>query len=152
MEFTPDELAGIVDLFGALDRSALQRACVELAYKRGADREPAGFDDAIDAAVADYHLLVLDDELLVPGPIAFPELPEGATDLPHILDVESRTIDRDRLAEAAQRRFRADAAAAVEAGDRERIEHLLDVSYELEVWAPVELAQARRRLDDALGE
>lgn len=151
MEFTPDELAGIVDLFGAVDRPTLRQACVELAYKRGEDREPVSFDDAIDAAIAEYHLLALDDgDLLVPGPVAFPELPEGATDLPHILDAESRTIDRDRLATAAQERFRADAAAAVEAGDRERIEHLLDVSYELEVWVPVELDEARRRLDDAL--
>ncbi|MFW6018929.1 MAG: DUF7109 family protein [Halapricum sp.] len=151
--FTADELAGIVDLFGALDRSTLRQACVELAYKRGEDREPASFDDAIDAAVADYHLLTLHDgDLVVSGPAAFPELPEGATDLPHILDVESRTIDRDHLAEAAQARFRADAAAAVEADDRERIEHLLDSSYELEVWAPVELDDARRRLDDALEE
>ena len=148
--FTPDELAGIVDLFGALERSTLRQACVELAYKRGADREPAGFDDVIESAVADYHLLALDGDVLVSGPVAFPELPEGATDLPHILDAESRTIDRDRLAAVAQKRFRADAAAAVEAGDSERIEHLLDISYELEVWAPVELDDARRRLDDAL--
>jgi hypothetical protein len=27
---------------------------------------------------------------------------------------------------------------------------LLDVSYELEVWGPVDLASARERLDDAL--
>jgi len=153
MEFSPDELAGIVDLFGAIDRSTLQRACVELAYKQGVDHDPASFDDAIDGAVDGYHLLEVErDEgvLLVPGPVAFPELPEGATDLPHILDVESRTIDDDRLATAAQERFRADAAGAIEAGNRERIERLLDVSYELEVWAPVELADARRRLDDAL--
>ena len=153
MEFSPDELAGIVDLFGAIDRPTLQRACLELAYKQGVDREPASFDNAIDTAVDSYYLLGVEHDgetLLVAGPVAFPELPEGATDLPHILDVESRTIDDDRLAEAAQKRFRIDAVGAIEAGDHERVERLLDVSYELEVWAPVELADARRRLDDAL--
>jgi len=153
MEVTPDELAGIVDLFGAIDRPTLQQACVELAYKQGVDREPESFEDAIEAAIDGYELLEIEPDdatLVVPGPAAFPELPEGVTDLPHILDVESRTVADDRLARAAQERFRADAAGAIEAGDRERIEHLLDVSYELEVWAPVELADARRRLDDAL--
>lgn len=155
MKLSPDELAGIVDLFGALDRETLRQACVELAFKRGEDREPASFDDAIDDAVAGYHLLAVEeeeDELFVPGPVAFPELPEGATDLPHILDTEERTIDRERLAEAVERRFRADAAAAVEDGDTDRMEYLLDVSYELEVWAPVELEETRGRLDDAIEE
>lgn len=153
MRLSPDELAGIVDLFGTLDRETLGQACVELAFKRGEDREPASFDDAIDDAVAGYHLLAVEEdgeELFVPGPVAFPELPEGATDLPHILDADERAIDQERLAEAAEQRFRADAAEAVGAGNEERIDDLLDVSYELEVWAPVDLAETRGRLDDAL--
>jgi len=153
MELTPDELAGTVDLFGALDRPALRQACVELAFKQGDDRDPESFDDAIDDAVESYHLVAIEDdseELLVPGPVAFPTLPEGARDLPHILDVEERTVPRERLAEAAQRRFRDDAADAIEAGDRKRIADLLDVSYELDVWAPVEVSGTRTRLDEAL--
>lgn len=153
MDLSPDELAGVVDLFGALDRPTLRQACVELAFKQGADRDPESFDDAIDEAVAGYQLLSIEGdgtELFVAGPVAFPELPEGARDLPHILDVEERSIGRNRLAEAAERRFRDDAATAVEAGDRERVADLLDVSYELEVWAPVELAGTRARLDEAL--
>ena len=153
MEFPPDELAGIVDLFGALERATLRRACVELAFKQGEDREPESFDAAIDDAVESYHLLALEEsgtELLVPGPVAFPTLPEGARDLPHILEAEERTPDRQRLAEAAEQRFRDDAAAAIAADDREWIADLLDVSYELEVWAPVELSGARTRLDEAL--
>lgn len=153
MEFTPDELAGTVDLFGALDRPTLRQACVELAFKQGDDREPESFDDAIDDAVASYHLVAIDDDgsqLLVPGPVAFPTLPDGARDLPHILDVDERTVPRERLAEAAERRFRDDAADAIAAGDREWIADLLDVSYELDVWAPVEVSATRTRLDEAL--
>lgn len=153
MDLSPDELAGIVDLFGALDRPTLRRGCVELAFKQGEDREPEHFDAAIDDAVESYHLLALEEsgtELLVPGPVAFPTLPEGARDLPHILDVAEQTLDRQRLGDAAERRFRDDAAEAIETDDSERIADLLDVSYELEVWAPVELSGARTRLDEAL--
>ena len=59
-------------------------------------------------------------------------------------------MPRERLAAAAERRFRNDAADAIAAGDRERIADLLDVSYELDVWAPVELSGTRTRLDEAL--
>jgi hypothetical protein len=163
MDISGDELAGIVDLFGALTPADLRRACVELAFKRGEDRDPADFDGAIEVATETYHLLSVPvdeavdgdtatagEDLLVPGPAAFPELPEGAADLVHILDAEERSVERDRAATAAERRFRAEAAAAVEAGDREAIRRLLDVSYELETWGGVDLGATRGRLDDAL--
>lgn len=162
MEPTRGELAGVVDLFGALTRAELGRALVELAYKRGEECQPEAFDPVVEHALASYHLVayeptdsdgVADDadpELLAPGPVAFPELPEGATDLPHILDVTERAVDRETVGRAAAEQFRRDAAAAVAEGDSDRMELLLDVSYELEAWAPVDLADARRRLDDAL--
>lgn len=153
MELSPDDLAGVVDLFGALRSETLRQALSELAFKRGEDREPAAFDELVSVAIESYHVLEIDDgpdTLLVPGPVAFPTLPEDAIDLQHILDVEQRTMDRDRLADAAERRFRADASQAVAAGDRDRMEELLDVSYELEAWAPVDLTTARERLDTAL--
>jgi len=155
MEVTGDELAGIVDLFDALTREELGRALVELAYKDGEDLDPSAFDADVDAAVESYHLVAHDpaegdETLLVPGPVAFPELPEGASDLPHIMGVPGRSIDREALGETAEKRFRTDTARAVADGDEERIAELLDVSYELEVWGPVELSTARERLDDAL--
>jgi len=163
MDVTGDELAGIVALFGALGREELGRALVELAFKRGEDLDPAAFDADVDAAIESYHLvaagrdavepaddLPADGDVLVPGPVAFPELPDGATDLPHILDVPDRTVDRDVLGDAVSVRFRADAEAAVSAGDEERAETLLDVSYELDVWAPVDVEDARARLNDVV--
>lgn len=165
MEPSGDELAGVVDLFGGLTRAELGQALVELAFRDGEDCEPADFSDAIDAAETEYYLVAVDrtdrgptgddgtesaTELLVPGPVAFPELPDHATDLPHIMDVEKRYIDRERVGEAAEERFRGDTARAVADGDEARMAELLDVSYELEAWAPVELAGARERLDDAL--
>jgi len=153
MDLTGDELAGIVDLFGALTRAELGQALVELAFKQGEDRDSADFEDAIDDAIESYHLVAADREgetLLVPGPTAFPALPDDADDLPHIMDVEERTVDRADLAPAVEQQFREETAAAVADGDTERIEQLLDASYELEVWGPVDLAAARERLDDAL--
>jgi len=179
MDPSGDELAGIVDLFGGLTRAELGEALVELAFRDGTDREPAAFAGDIDDALAEYYLVAVEydgviageekggdetegsgtdggtgpegeTELLVPGPVAFPELPEHATDLPHIMDISGRHVDRERVGNAAEERFRADTARAVAAGDDERMRELLDVSYELEAWAaPVELSTARDRLDDA---
>jgi hypothetical protein len=164
-----DELAGIVDLFGALTREQLRRAVREAAFRAGEDVDDAAVDAAITSAVAEYRLVGYDPEggdgeadadpasagedgLLVVGPTAFPEPPAGSEDLPHIMDVDRRDADRDAAGEAVARRFRAETARAVERGDEHRIERLLDVSYDLETWAPVEMGPLRDRLDEALGE
>jgi len=156
MELTPDELAGILDVVGPLTREELRQACGELAFKRGEDADEAQFESAIETAVSTYHLVAVADHdadadgpLVAVGPAAFPDIPEGAEDLPHILDVPDRSLSRTDTARAAEVRFRADAAAAVEAGDEARIESLLDVSYDLEAWGPVDLTTTRARLDDA---
>lgn len=158
MELSADEIAGVVDLFGGLTRDELGRALAELAFKQGEESDPAAFDADIDAALSSYHLVAVDpetagvdgdDDVLVVGPVAFPELPPGATDLPHILDIEKRTVDRESAATAAQRRFERAAAQAIDEGDQPRMESLLDASYELEAWGTVDLAVARERLDDA---
>jgi hypothetical protein len=154
MEFSGDELAGVVDLFGALTRAELGEALAELAYKEGDAYDPEGFESEIAGAIEGYHLVELDagpvdtdESVLVPGPGAFPALPSGAEDLAHILDVAPRDIDRATAGEAVLDRFRADAAAAVESGDPGRVERLLDVSYELEAWADVDLSAERDHLD-----
>lgn len=151
MDLTGDDLAGVIDLFGALTPAELDRAIEELAFKRGA----APPDPPVEAALADYRLVELersDDAppILAPGPTAFPTLPAGAEDLPHVLAVEPREIDRESLGAAAEERFRADAARAVLDGDSERIERLIDASYDLETWAPVDLGAVRDRLDAAV--
>lgn len=164
-----DELAGIVDMFGALTRDQLHRAVREAAFRAGEDVEESAVDAAITSAVAEYRLVGYDPdgeggdrdpdpatagegEYLVVGPTAFPSPPEGATDLPHIMDVDREAPDREAAGEAVARRFRAETARAVERGDESRIERLLDVSYDIETWAPVEMTPLRERLDDALAE
>lgn len=155
MDVSGDELAGVVDLFGGLTRDELKRALVEVAFRGGADCEPAAFDDDIDAAVAAYQLITYepddaDEPLLSPGPAAFPELPPNASDLPHIMNIETRHIDDSSLAAAVEKRFRAEIDNAIDSEDEAWIQQLLDVSYELDAWGPVEITQARKRLDDAL--
>jgi hypothetical protein len=161
-----DEAAGIVDLFGGLTRAELAEALEELAFRRGVEPPP---DDRIDQVVRAYALVEYPREdggaagaesgddgttsdaapLLVPGPSAFPTLPDGAADLPHILDIESRAVDRERLGRAVEERFRGDVARAVANEDEVLVGRLLDVSYDLETWGPVELGELRARLDDA---
>lgn len=148
-DLVADELAGVVDLFGGLTREELADALAELAYRRGEEPHDPDVAGAIDAYVLVEHATD-DDTLLVPGPVAFPTLPDGASDLPHMLDVPARSIDRAALARDVEERFRADTARAVADGDEARMRELLDVSYELDAWGPVDLGEMRGRLDDAL--
>ncbi|MDS0281139.1 DUF7109 family protein [Haloarcula onubensis] len=156
MELTPDELAGVVDVVGPVTRATLVQACGELAFKRGDDVDSETVEAAIEGALSTYHLVDVADHdaeaaapLIVVGPAAFPDIVEGVADLPHILDLPERDPSEETVAAAAERRFREDAAEAVRAGDDERIAELLDVSYDLEAWGPVELASARGLLDEA---
>jgi len=146
---THDELAGVVDLFGALTREELRTALSELAYRRGDAFEADDADDAIDAAVEAYAL-VEHDGLLVAGPTAFPSLPPNGEDLPHIMNVDERRVDRAALGEAVRERVAADADAALAGDDEDRIAALLDVCYDVEAWAPVSLDGTRARLDRRL--
>lgn len=155
MDVTADEIAGVVDLFGGLTQDELERALSELAFRYGDETEPEAFEPVIEDAVQSYHLvrldptvtdMTVDDQLFVPGPVAFPALPEDARDLPHILDISERTVDVERASEEVADRFREDAQVALDTGDGSRIETLVDVSYELEAWGGLDLSTVRSEL------
>ena len=166
MDATADELAGVVDLFGGLTRVELERALAEAAYRAdGQAVEDAALETAIDEALETFALVRYDpanegdgetiadsEALLVPGPTAFPTVPDHAEDVPHILDVDRRHPDREALGEATRERFSDAVAEAVTADETDRLRTLLDISYDLEAWAPIDLADERRRLEDALEE
>lgn len=161
-----DDLAGVVDLFAWLTREELSRAFAELAFKQRTTLDEDAIDEAIDVAVAEYALVpappgavsVVGDEgdadgpandgdkPLAVGPAAFPSLPDGAADLPHILDVPDRAVDRAVLSEAVRERLSTDAVAAITEGDTARLEVLADVTYDIETWAPVDAAPIRERI------
>ncbi|MFO8114248.1 MAG: hypothetical protein R6U01_02625 [Halorubrum sp.] len=110
------------------------------------DGATAGTADApTDAADPDDGLDAADVALAV-GPAAFPSLPEGAADLPHILDVPDRDVDRERLSEAVLARLSEDAVAAIGDGDADRLAVLADVTYDIEAWAPVDAGPIRERI------
>jgi hypothetical protein len=158
MTTTQDELAGVVDLFGALTRSELTTALGELAFKQGQDVDDSALRSAIEAAVAAYALVKYEpagsddgtETLIAVGPTAFSTLPSNAEDLPHILDFERRTVDRERLAAQVSQRLTSEAEAAVDADDTTRAAELLDVSYDLEAWAAVDASGVRSRLEPVL--
>ena len=144
--FTHDEIAGIVDLFGALTPGEAGEALSELAYRRGGD-PPA---DAIDGAIEAFALVEYEadgERLLAPGPAAFPALPDGSEDLPHILDVEPRSVDHDAIERAAADRLRSAAEQAVSSGDRGRAGDLVEISYDIEAWGGADLSAVRDRLE-----
>ncbi|MFC6752639.1 DUF7109 family protein [Halorubrum tibetense] len=167
-----DDLAGVVDLFGSVTRAELSRALSELAFKRRTEVDDAAIAAAIDVGVAEYAIVPTprsavsvdgdpvdptdpdddstgsdrDPTFLAVGPAAFPQLPEGAEDLPHILDVPDREVDREALSDAVLDRLSADAIDAINAGDTERLETLADVTYDIEAWAPVDAEPIRERI------
>lgn len=165
MADTRDELAGVVDLFGGLTRDELEQALVELAFKQGKDVDRETFAATIEQTVEDYYLAEAEYEspadeadtdetdaetVLVAGPAAFPTVPENGPDLPHIMDVPDREIDREGLGESVAERLHEEARTVAAAGDADRARDLLDVSYDLEAWAPVDAQDARETLDRAL--
>ncbi|GAA0533549.1 hypothetical protein ABNG02_09425 [Halorubrum ejinorense] len=156
-----DDLAGVVDLFAWLTRTELSQALSELAFKSRTEVDEDAIDAAIDLAVAEYALVpapaaALSSEgtesaseretALAVGPAAFPTLPEGAADLPHILDIPSREVDREALSDAVLERLREEAVAAIGDGDDDRLETLADVTYDVEAWAPVDVDPVRTRI------
>jgi len=171
-----DDLAGVVDLFEWLTRAELSRALAELAFKQRAAVDEEAIAAAIDVAVAEYALVPAppdalaesgstpesvappdandagttvdssDRVALAVGPAAFPSLPPDAEDLPHILDVPERSVDREALSTAVLDRLSADAVAAIKSGDADRLETLADVTYDVEAWAAVDATDIRERL------
>jgi hypothetical protein len=149
MDVSPDELAGVADLFGGLTREEFEEAIENVAARQGAAFEAAALGERIEAARQEHYLLGVDhggSTVFVPGPTALPTLPEHAEDLPHMMDVSERDIDVDRLAGVARERLERDAEAAVDAGDSERVRFLLDACYDAEAWGPVDVAPVRERL------
>ena len=147
MDFDVDELAGIVDLFGALPRESLARAVEEVAFREGTELDPETIEGTIDEAVSTYVLVEVDLEdetLLTPGPTAFPELLPGATDLPHILDEPRRTVPREAIETSVRKRL---AGAAADIEDADRAATLIDITYDAEAWAGLDLADVRDRLE-----
>lgn len=155
MDLSPDEVAGVVDLFGALTRDELDEVLAELAFRAAGDADPGALAETAEVALDDYYLVEVEAEgdlLLAPGPVAFPTLPDGAEDLPHIVPFAGHQVDREALGEAFVDRLRVDAAAAVNENDAERVADLVDLTYDAEAWAPVELDDLRDRLDGSVFE
>ena len=151
-----DDLAGVLDLFGALTPAELESALEELAFKRGESVDPDAVGTAVDDAVASFAVVRYQGDgrtLLAPGPAAFPTLPPNAEDLPHILDVPDRDVDPEAAGAAVADRLRSAAAGALDADDEAEMRRLLDVTYDVEVWSDaVAVDEVRGRLDDALDD
>jgi hypothetical protein len=158
MDPTADELAGIVDLFGALTRAELRRALDELAFKQNLEVDDAS--RRIDAAIDSYHLVEVtadfligtseppESPVIVLGPAAFPALPANAADLPHIMAVPAREVDTAAVKAVVTERFEQAVEDAVANEDETAAASLLDVSYELAAWGMSDLDAVRSSLEE----
>ena len=161
---SPDELAGVLEPFGALTAAEFRQAVNEAAFRTGRDVDDDALAARVDDATDSFHLVRVepdavqrvvpslsgDDAAYVPGPRAWPAEPDGAEDLPHILDVDPRTVDRDALAARVRQQLRAGIERAAAAGDGDHLQDLLDVTYDVETWANVDLDDTRGLADGAL--
>lgn len=161
---SPDELAGVLDLFGALNEPEFVRAINEVAFRAGRDVDDDALAGRVDAAARSFHVVRVDAEAVpevvpalddahaayVPGPRAWPEEPPHGEDLPHILDVDPRHVDRRALAGRVRQQLRAGIERAAGTGDAARLHDLLDVTYDVETWASIDLADTRGLADGAL--
>ncbi|MFC6951684.1 DUF7109 family protein [Halorubellus litoreus] len=159
-----DELAGVLELFGALSESEFVRAVNEAAFRAGREVDDDALADRVNAAAESFHVVRVepdavplvvpaldgDEAAYVPGPRAWPEEPEHGEDLPHILDVDARDVDREALAVRVRRQLRAAVERAAARGDAERLHDVVDVTYDVEAWADVDLADTRGLADGAL--
>lgn len=149
MDLTADELAGIAGLFGGLRPDELREACREVAFKRaGEEPSNAEIDAVIDTAEQSHRLVPVNHEagtLLVPGPTAWPTVPTVAEDLPHVLDIEPRTIDRTAVARQLIERFLDEMDEDL---TPERIASLRQLAYDLESWAGVDAGPLRDELKE----
>ncbi|MGQ3329489.1 DUF7109 family protein [Halorubrum sp. FL23] len=149
-EVDDEAIAAAIDV--AVAEYALVPAPPAALAEAGAGTGPEAVADPGDVGDADGEGEIPDGDAiaLAVGPAAFPSLPADAEDLPHILDVPDREVDRETLSGAVLDRLSADAVAAIGAGDAERLELLADVTYDIEAWAPVDAGDVRERIVDEL--
>ena len=148
MDPTLDELVGAVDLFGGLSREELIGGFEDIGARMGGDVDINALNLRIDEAIEKYYLIeVADQGLLVAGPSALPELPEGGEDLPHLILVGEREINREELEKGVAERLGKEVEIAIFEKDRNQIESLLDVCYDLEMWAGVDVDGIRKKLE-----
>jgi hypothetical protein len=159
-----DELAGVLELFGALAESEFKRAVREVAFRAGRDVDDEGIATRVNAAARSFHVVRVEadavqavvpgldgeEAVYVAGPVAWPEEPEHGEDLPHILDLRPRDVDRGALAGRVRQQLRAGVEQAAARGDADRLHEILDVTYDVETWADVDLADTRGLADGAL--
>lgn len=170
MPLDPDELAGVCDLFGGLTRDELAAALADLAARRGDDYDRETHDAAVADACEAYVLVEIspdaldsldgvaaDVPLLVIGPRAFPTLPEGGEDLPHLIDAPRRDVPSDAVETAIRARLAADVAALDDGETRDResaadapdADVLIDVTYDAAALTGTDFADVRERIADA---
>jgi len=152
MELSGDELAGIADQFDALPPDSMRRAIRETAFRAGEEVGEEQIESWIESALKKFTLLKIEldgDPYIVPGPRSFPTVPEAASDLVHVLDVEPRDVPSEAL-ETGVRKSLARAAEKIE--EPEKAQVLLDVTYDAEAWVGTDLSDVRTRLEALAAE
>ena len=151
MDPTLDELAGAVDLFEGLSREELISGFGDISARMGDYVNVETLSLRIDEAIEKYYLVeIVDRGLLVVGPSALPELPEGGEDLPHLILVGEREINREEVEKSVVERVSKEIEIVISKKDRDQMERLLDVCYDLEIWGEIDVEGIRKKLEEVI--
>tara|TARA_B110000014_G_scaffold263296_1_gene259582 strand:+ start:1005 stop:1484 length:480 start_codon:yes stop_codon:yes gene_type:complete len=153
MDPTLDELAGAVDLFGGLSRMELVQGFEDISARMGDSVDIETLNGRIDEAVEKYYLVEMkSQDLLVVGPTALPELPEGGEDLPHLILVGEREINREEVEKSVVDRMDKEVEIVISRKDIDQMGRLLDVCYDLEIWAEINVEGIRKKLEGIMDD
>lgn len=152
VKLTNDDIAGIAEMFGVISRKQLEQALIELSYRQGEELSETAAENAVQEALSSFALVAISHQPqeLTAGPAAYPTLPVGANDLPHMLEQDRQKPDPAVVREAANQRYREAVDEAIEASDTETLQDLLQLSYDIEAWAEITVDDVRSRIQDEL--
>ena len=84
------------------------------------------------------------------GPAALPDLPDGGEDLPHLIRVDKREIDKMRIGRDVKDKISREIEKEIHKMDKGEVEQLLDVCYDLEMWNEIDVEDVRCELEEVL--
>ena len=151
MDPTLDQLAGAVDLFGGLTREELIQGFEDISARKGDILHTERLNMQIDEAIEKYYLVEIEEqELLVVGPAALPDLPDGGEYLPHLIRGDKREIDKMRIGRDVKDKISREIEKEIHKMDKGEVEQLLDVCYDLEMWNEIDVEDVRCELEEVL--
>ncbi|MBU2617954.1 MAG: hypothetical protein KKI07_04680 [Euryarchaeota archaeon] len=160
---TIEELAGVVEVLGFTNEDELYAIFKELAFLREHKAPPKNkIRELIKRAMKEHWIEVVHGTEFIVGPCAFPEVPDGLSEIIDVLEIDAnRKIDWSEVASAKTAELKSEitalskriAALRRKRASKKRIteleneyQRLLELYYDFEFWLPCDLSRVREAL------